>query len=365
MNQIQHIIARAKSQKSAFWKTALSRDITMPGNPVKLSRHEKAALCFLSINSPNELRQALTRDSFHALQNQINYPGYTHHQITKKSGGKRNIYEPSPELKKIQKRLNYYLQGYYLLIKPKEVHGFVINPSYLETQSNIVENAKPHINKKVILNIDLQDFFPSITSRMVKKLFDSSFFDFDNQIATALTLLTTFEGKLPIGAPTSPVISNFVCAQLDQDLREFSALNLLTYTRYADDLTFSGNNAITKGMISEINSIIQKNHFKMNEKKLRIRTNNRQQIVTGLTVNEKVNVDRKLLKKVRAMIFDLEKNGVSIAAQKHFKLNAPSEELSISFLNRLEGYVNFIGQVRGSEDRVYLRYDRLFSPVIF
>lgn len=335
----------------------------MPGNPVKLSRHEKAALYFLSINTPNELRQALTRDSFYAFQNQINYPCYTHHQLTKKSGGKRDIYEPSQELKKIQKRLNYYLQGYYLLIKPKEVHGFVINPSYLETQSNIVENAKPHINKKVILNIDLQDFFPSITSRKVKDIFQSQFFDFDEQISTALTLLTTFEGILPTGAPTSPVISNFVCAQLDQDLREFSALNLLTYTRYADDLTFSGNNEITKGMISEINSIIQKNHFKMNEKKLRIRTSNRQQIVTGLTVNEKVNVNRRLLKKVRAMIFDLEKNGLEVASRRHFKNSTIVPDAGNYFLNRLRGYIDFIGQVRGKEDLVYLRYCQLLTPV--
>lgn len=351
----------AKTQTTSGWKALLNKSNS--GETHALHKHQKNALLFLSVQTPNDLCRLLADGQFFKLQNQINYPVYQHHIIAKKKGGKREIYSPCRELKTMQRRLNYYLQAYYLWIKPKEVHGFVINPTYLEMKCNIVENAKSHVNKKVLLNIDLQDFFPSISARRVKEIFSSSFFDFDEQIATALTLLSTFEGKLIIGAPTSPVISNFVCAQLDIDLIDFAKNNSLTYTRYADDLTFSTDAEISKQVLLELKLIIEKNKFKINEKKLRIRTSNRKQSVTGLTVNEKVNIDRKLLKKVRAMIFDLKKNGLEYAAKRHFENSAMVPDAGTYFLNRLRGYVDFIGQVKGKDDLVYLKYYQLITPV--
>jgi len=328
----------------------------LPDGFYSMKKHEQNAIMFLSIDKPGDLSRFL-RVPFLQLERIINNPVYTEYSIKKKRGGQREICAPDRTLKFIQKKLNYFLQAYYLIIKPEEVHGFVINPHYLGSHCNIVANASTHVGKKHVLNIDLKDFFPGITARKVKQLFSSDFFIFNEQISTALTLLTTYKGKLPIGAPSSPVIANFICYELDRSLREFSETNNLRYSRYADDLTFSANDSISSDCLLDIVSIINENGFSINEKKLRLKTSYRKQTVTGLTVNEKVNVDRKLLKKIRAMIHDLSQNGLNAATKKHFKCvkEAPSQ-LKDAFINKLNGYINFVGQVRGKNDALYLRF---------
>jgi len=320
----------------------------------KLQKHELNSLFLLSIELPVELCR-FVKTPFFRLEHIMNNPSYNCYTIAKKKGGTREILAPSRELKKIQKQLNYYLQAYYLCIKPKEVHGFVINPHYLGEHCNIVANACQHVGKKHLLNIDLKDFFPSITAKRVKDLFRSNQFGFNEQISSALTLLTTFNGKLPTGAPTSPVISNFICYQLDADLAGFCEIHHLLYSRYADDLTFSSDEPITPGIMVGLKNLIECNHFEINNKKTRLTTMSRRQVVTGITVNEKINVDRKLLKKTRAMLHDLKFNGIGAATRKHFNIEGScNPELLATLINRLRGYINFVGQVRGKTDTVFL-----------
>jgi RNA-directed DNA polymerase len=326
--------------------------------------HELNALLLLSVESPAELCLFL-QSSFQRFEEIINAPTYRQHVIRKKSGGTRQIFEPGRSLKAIQKRLNYFLQGYYLWVKPAEVHGFVVHPQYLGTYCNIVANAKPHTRKKQVLNIDLKDFFPSITAKQVKAVFTSPLFGFNEQVATALTLLTTYKGSLPVGAPTSPVISNFVCGSLDDDLIKFSKANQLSFTRYADDLTFSSDDDISFDILLDIINLIRKNHFAINEKKIRKRSAHRRQTVTGLTVNKKVNVDRKLLKKIRAMLHDLTTNSIDAATARHFSLQEGFDlGYREKFILRLKGYINFVGQVRGKQDALYLRYKHMYEGIV-
>jgi len=348
-------------------------------------KHISNALSLLSLESPRELCRFLNT-SIYPLEKIINSPEYNHYILPKKRGGERQIFAPEKQLKLIQKRLNYYLQAYYLWIKPVEVHGFVINPHYLGAHCNIVANANVHTGKKHVLNIDLEDFFPSIPAKRIKNLFTSPYFNFNEQIAIALTLLTTYEGKLPAGAPTSPVLSNFICLDLDADLRIFCHENGLQFTRYADDLTFSSDTLISADTVLNIILLIVKNGFNINNRKLRLQASNRKQTVTGLTVNEKVNVDRKLLKKIRAMLHDLATNGIEAATRRHFQLeyvvdsklreairkayvylpafnpeDAVDSKLQYHFINRLKGYINFVGQVRGKDDPVYRKFKQLFD----
>jgi len=324
-------------------------------------KHELNAMLLLAIENPVELSRFL-KTPFSDLERTINSPGYKHYTIPKKKGGIREIFAPSERLKSIQKRLNYFLQAYYLMIKPEEVHGFVVNPHYMGTYCNIVGNAKVHIRKKYVLNIDLKDFFPSISGRQVRSLFLSEHFKFPEQIAIALTLLTTFEGKLPVGAPTSPVISNFVCLKLDRDLKSFSSLKTFAYTRYADDLTFSSDLPITGDDILDLINLIKNNGFEINEKKLRLKASNRKQTVTGLTVNQKVNVDRKLLKRIRAMLHDMTTNGIDTATRRHFNLKTEVDvKHRAKFIHQLEGYINFVGQVRGKYDSLCMKYTASFN----
>ena len=94
------------------------------------------------------------KTQFHVLENLINNPLYEYYTIPKKKGGSREIYAPFAMVKSVQQRLNYFLQAYYLMVKPNEVHGFVVNPHYMGTDCNIVGNAKAHVRKKYVLNID-------------------------------------------------------------------------------------------------------------------------------------------------------------------------------------------------------------------
>ncbi len=328
-----------------------------------LSKHKYNALKLLSLKNGIGLGNLLNTNIF-LLEKIINNPVYEHFSIAKKKGGFRDIYAPKKELKYLQKSLNYYLQAYYLIIKPKEVFGFVINPHYQGEYCNIAENAKVHVNKKFLLNIDLKDFFPSIKAADVYKVLLGDNFKFTPNIATAIALLCTYNGKLPTGAPTSPVLSNFICLGLDKDIKEYCETFSISYSRYADDLSFSSDTEITSEIIVQIRKIIESRGFTINNKKLHLQNSGCRQVVTGLTVNDKVNVNRTLLKMIRAMLFDLRKNGRSIATQNHFNLKLiPSQSTQIKFINKLEGYINFIGQVRGKSDNLYLKMKREFREV--
>ena len=346
----------AQENKTALQAYVQSGSASGYSHPYKLD-----AMALLSMQEPADLCVLLGVTKYE-ISRAMNKPEYMHYAIPKKRGGERHIFAPEYNLKAIQRRLNRFLQADYLWIKPEEVHGFVTNPDYLERPCGIISNAAVHIGKKHILNIDLKDFFPSISARRIKELFLSPRFGFDEQMATALTLLTTFKRQLPTGASTSPVLSNFVCIELDAALRDFCRENGLQYTRYADDLTFSSDMVISDEAIGEIRRLIGENGFEVNEKKLRIRSANRKQTVTGLVVNEKVNVDRKLIRKIRAMIHDLNANGINAATKRHFGLQAKvrSRDREL-FRARLKGYIEFVGQVRGKDDPVYMKLIRSFS----
>lgn len=319
------------------------------------SVYYKNAAYFLNIKTPTELCWFF-RATFFELENAMNQPVYRQYKIPKKKGGSREIHAPSKELMKLQKRLNYFLQAYYLIMKPACSHGFVINSTEETERSNIVRNALPHTHKRQVLNIDLKDFFPSIKAHRVKTLFQSQLFQFVENIATALALLTTYNGALPAGAPSSPIISNFICYEMDNEIQNFCNQHQMTYTRYADDLTFSADFVIGNDLLLDIISIINKHNFTINERKLRLANKNSRQTVTGLVVNEKVNVNRKLIRNVRAMIHDLKTNGINSAAQNHFQTKKEVDlVIARKFINRLYGFINFIGQVRGQSDGIYLK----------
>ena len=311
-------------------------------NAVKLLAIENGAhMCYLLRGTYNCKQE---------IQELMNHPVYYYYKIPKKKGGYREICAPSENIKTIQRILNYYLQGYYLCIKPQEVFGFVINSRFYKNKANIVANAQSHVGKKCVLNIDLKDFFPSISARRIYQLFSSELFNYNQNLATAFTLLTTFQGRLPTGAPTSPVLSNFICLEMDQMLINFALQNKITYTRYADDLTFSSDENITQDCISQIISIINKNDFEINPKKLRLMGTTSKQTVTGLVVNRKVNIDRVQFKRIRAVVYDINKNGVSLAYQKYIQKNKHIRLRSEDhFLSHIKGWVSYINHVKEYE----------------
>ena len=330
-----------------------------------LNQHRKLKEKLLQVNKASELCLLLKME-YLQLQNLINFPKYSEYSIPKKRRGRRQIDAPSEELLLVQKRLNRYFQLVYLGVRPPNVHGFILQVEQDATKANIVENAKVHVGKKAVLTVDLENFFTAISAKRVKDILMSPPFQCNEHIATVLGLLTTYKGRLPQGAPTSPVLSNFACLSLDGALRIWAESNAVNYTRYADDLTFSSDSLFTDEQQEEIRSFIVAAGFTVNEKKLRQRTKNRKQTVTGLTVNSRLNVDRRYLKKVRAMLHDLGVNGIEAATVNHFKLEgAATSEHRKTFVNRLEGSIGFIGQVRGKLDLKYRELLAEFNRLCF
>ncbi len=284
---------------------------------------------------------------------------YTEFEIPKKKGGTRKISAPNEQLKLIQQKINILFNSFLEDFQNECVFGFSKKRNSDQFTSPIVSNAVKHVNKKNILSLDISNFFETITAKMVYELFKNKPFDFSDKVALIFTRLTTYMGVLPTGSPTSPILSNFVFHKLDHQIQEIGNKKNIIYTRYADDITLSSNNNIDLKVVDELNNVLSP--FQLNSKKTRLIKSNRQQKVTGIVVNQKLNVDRKWIKKTRAMLHDLTTNGLSIAAERHFKKEGKEQE----FINKLFGNLSFIGQVRGKDDSIYKTYrDLLYSNKI-
>jgi len=223
---------------------------------------------------------------------------YTSTEVPKKSGGKRTITAPDFLLKTVQRAI--YGQ---VLAKQKlhaACHGF-------RKKKSTATNAAPHRKQEIVINLDLKDFFPSISGGRVYGLFLKLGFN-ENQ-SRLLTRLTTYENALPQGAPTSPAIANLVARRLDSRLAGLAKKANLRYTRYADDLTFSGD-ASAVSLLPSIRKIISEEGFQVARQKTHISRRGARQDVTGLTVNEVVSVPRYFRRRLRAVLHRIE-NGLS------------------------------------------------------
>ena len=306
--------------------------------PYSNSIADSRAFALLSISNWRELSTLLKLTPLH-LEQVINSPSYTEFKLPKKKGKPRLICKPNDELMKIQRRLNLYFQAIYEFHIPPCVHGFV--PKSNTANRSIVTNAKHHIGKKNILVIDLKDFFNTIRAKRVKNLFSS--WGVNDEIATSMALLCTYKGTLPMGAPTSPILANLCSYELDLKLMRFCELNQLTYSRYADDLTFSSNLNISNELIQSLIQVIRENDFEINYKKLRRIGSHRKQKITGIIVNQKLSVERKLKKKIRAIEHDIKINGAANATENHFKLEErANSEIQRQFLNKIHGLKSFV-----------------------
>ena len=298
---------------------------------------------------------------------------YKKYDIPKQTGGTREIYAPISGIKQIQKRLSHILQNY----QPAKfcVHGYV-------KERSIKTNAYIHRRKRIVINLDLKDFFPSINFGRVRGLFKSAPFGFNDEVATTLAQICCHDGKLPQGAPTSPVISNYICRKLDNELIAFARKHKINYSRYADDITFSTNLQFLPTAVGHIKEhkivlsntlqkIFQDNGFTINEEKTRYARRTNRQEVTGLIVNAGINVPRKYIMRIRAMLHAWEKYGLEAAAKEHFeKFNYKHKHPDypeIAFKNELTGMLNYVGQMKGIGNRVYIalyyRIKRLDSNI--
>jgi len=178
-------------------------------------------------------------------------PQYYYFKIPKSKGGFREIEAPELYLKRIQRKINDYLQYVYYGLGIVPAYGFIINPRK-QKPKNIVSNASEHLGNDYMLNVDFDDFFHQISQAEVFDIFKNKPFNFEKNTANTLAKICTNKGRLPMGAPTSPALSNFACISLDRDIQNWAKTNQITYTRFVDDLTFSSKKPITKTHFNNI-----------------------------------------------------------------------------------------------------------------
>jgi RNA-directed DNA polymerase len=290
---------------------------------------------------------------------------YAVFQVRKRSGDFREIAAPVTALKIIQRKLNQVLQVVYQ-VKPA-VHGFVQGKS-------IVTNAAVHSGKRFVLNIDLMDFFPTIHFGRIRGMFMALPYNLNEEVAQVLAQICCFNSRLPQGAPTSPIISNMICAKMDSQLLRLAQRHRCIYTRYADDISFSTSmpqfpSAIARilgrtGQVEigdELQQIVEGNGFALNSRKTRLQTRYGRQEVTGLTTNRRPNVQRKYVRQIRAMLHAWDHFGLD-DAQDHFvtrydaKHRNPERDEPPLFGRVVKGKIEFLGMVRGKNDPLYLRF---------
>lgn len=223
---------------------------------------------------------------------------YRYFNIPKKNGQMRRIAEPLPLLKGIQ----HWILNNILNLVP--VHPCA---KAFKTNSSIKENAKFHLKQPVVVAVDIEDFFTNISFYKVRQAFmDIGYY---KDLATVLANLCCLKSNLPQGAPTSPALSNIVMYGFDQSIYSALKKENLRYTRYADDITVSGD--LAPGAIIAFLSVhLKKAGFDLNKKKTRVLQGNQRQLVTGVVVNNKLRVCRTYRKKIRQEMYYIEKFGL-------------------------------------------------------
>ncbi|MBP3954195.1 RNA-directed DNA polymerase [Gemmata sp. G18] len=374
--EVRRVVARAvrkakieevaiPAQKDGDWNPT---GWLLPSEGLKITRHKpgtrtqersgvpilgklKDVRKLLNIKSPNQL-------GFFLLASDHKNGPYTTHTIPKRDGSERKICAPKKQLKWVQKQI---LKHILSKVPPHPAaHGFVNGRS-------TVSNATPHVGAELIVKFDLKDFFPTIHYFRVMGLFASFGYQVDNcmfgtkddakQIAPVLARLCCYTpdptqwgtATLPQGAPTSPAISNLVCRRLDARLMGLAKANKGTFTRYADDLTFSFPKA--EGMNLGrfrwwVDQVCQREGFVVNQEKFRVIRDSQRQVVTGIVVNDALRVPRELRRELRAILHNCTTHDIESQAKRHPKFNGNVPAFT-QYLRGIAAYLNMVQPEHG------------------
>ena len=308
---------------------------------------------------------------------------YTAFQIPKRNGGHRRIKAPIKGLKVLQRRLSDLLQDCVDEIQrsngrtDRSAHGFI-------RKRSIITNAHQHRHRRWIFNLDLEDFFPSINFGRVRGFFlKNRDFQLHERVATVVAQIACHDNELPQGSPCSPVLSNLIAHVLDIRLVTLASTAGCIYTRYADDLTFSTNKSRYPSEIAvragddgteyhlwqpskKLEKTIQRSGFSINARKTRLMYRSSRQDVTGLVVNEKVNVRREYRRNVRAMVHRLiktgqftvvgtiQRNGQDVLEQREGRLNELRGMLG--FINSIDVYNGYGDREKAAREKAYRQF---------
>ncbi len=263
---------------------------------------------------------------------------YVQFSLPKRSGGRRTIMAPKRQLKAIQRTLLDTLVRQLPI--SDHAHGF-------RKGRSIKTNAEPHVGAEIVVRLDLESFFPTVTFPRVRGLLLS--YGYGYPVATSLAVLTTAAERQPVevddgdvryvpiddrycvqGAPTSPGICNALVRRLDHRLAGLADSMDFTYTRYADDMTFSADEERpVGGLIDVTEEIVDDEGFELNDDKTRVMRSGNRQTVTGVVVNETLGLSRQERRRMRAEIHQI-------------KLAREEGEADPERIERLEGKLAYL-----------------------
>lgn len=261
---------------------------------------------------------------------------YRDFEILKNNGKKRPISEPLPSLKEIQ---IWILKN---ILNKVPVSAYA---KAYKAKTRLSENLKFHIKQPKVLTIDLENFFNSIPFEAIEKVFVT--LGYSKMLSNLLAKLCTKENTLPQGAPTSPYLSNLVLKEVDAIISDFCKERKIRYTRYADDLSFSGD-FDTDELLYKVTKTMEDIHLKINESKTKLMTPDKRQTVTGIVVNEKPQVVFQKRNALRQELFYIMKYGIE--EHKVYK-----EIKQAHYLEHLLGKINFVLQIN-PKDSEFIEY---------
>ena len=255
---------------------------------------------------------------------------YTETEIPKRSGGTRMLSIPSDSLKALQKHLANGLEAELGHRIHKTANAYIKG-------RNTITNAVPHLGCTVLIKLDIKDFFPSVTREMIEPIISDFALREPKAIERLLDICVNDNG-LPQGAPTSPILSNLLMRDFDVAAYRFADLMSASYTRYADDLTFSleeDDPAAARKIVGAVRSMLAEQGFELNEKpkKLNILRGHQAQQVCGITLNSgKPTISKKQRRKIRAA--------------RHAIENGRSASMSLGSVEGWESYISYFGKLQ-------------------
>ena len=286
-------VDKTKWERGSWLRHAMG--VTTPVAPYT-PRFEKEAVIWCAALlgvEVNRLEEILNNVSGH----------YQEFWMRKRSGGYRMISAPDKDLQAIQSTIYSRILSSVTIVHPAAV-GFRCGRS-------VVDNAAPHLGKRYVLKMDIHDFFGSIRSPRVRQTFKK--IGYPENVSKVLGALCCLHRHLPQGAPTSPALSNIVGYEMDRKLAALAAEYGLTYTRYADDLTFSGDVFPKEQIIPQVKRIIRDEKFEPNHKKTHFMNQSSRKIITGVSVASgvKLTIPKSKKREIRKNVYFILTKGLA------------------------------------------------------
>lgn len=269
---------------------------------------------------------------------------YTVFSLPKKTGGFRMIENPSDSLKALQRQVNDYLQAVHYFIRHPAAYGFCQNARNDKEPYTVFTHALRHTGCNYLLNMDMKDFFHTVTYQKIYDLLNNGPFIHDDESIQWLCRITTHGGRLPMGAPTSPVLSNLASLGFDGAMENLAKRSACTYTRFADDISFSSVAPYPSTLQDEALEVIREHGYIPNMEKIKAFGKNDTKIITGLQVGEKVSLAPAYWNKVEMLLGQLTALQCLLLTRPSVTVHNQAEDIR----EKINGFLAFASMIGGA-----------------